>query len=358
MIKFYKCPYNFISFQSRIKLNFRKHTMEEKYILCIPRGCGFNDVLCQIQEAYKFSQKSNRILLIDTRLSGLADSFSNYFELRFPNNRIKLDLSNEDLNYLGQLSCFPNEFEGKIDWIYHRFAAIESKKMYTWRHFNSIFTLFKLLKYVALNRISLKFSFIINYLQIRKKSFQIQFEDLINHPAQLIVHHMSGGGEQSIETLGLLSLKRDLRNAINRKINYLGNNYDSIHIRNTDYQTDYRTFLKRLKPKILNRRVLICTDNSDAMQDAKEILTQSEITYIEKYLSNKTPIHFQWRLTDETIQLNNINMLADLIGMAKSKNLFYSNLIENPHHARFSGFSTLAKNLKSRPELVNQLMEE
>ena len=56
------------------------------------------------------------------------------------------------------------------------------------------------------------------------------------------------------------------------------------------------------------------------------------------------------------IQLNNIIMLADLIGMAKSKNLFYPNLTENIHLARFSGFSLLAENLKSRPVLIDQLM--
>jgi len=49
-------------------------------------------------------------------------------------------------------------------------------------------------------------------------------------------------------------------------------------------------------------------------------------------------------------------MLADLIGMAKSKNLFYPNLTENIHLARFSGFSLLAENLKSRPALIDQLM--
>jgi hypothetical protein len=102
--------------------------MKEKYVLCLPKGCGFNDVLCQINEAYKFSKKSNRTLLIDTRLSGLADSLCNYFDLLIQDNRIKLNLKDEDLYKLNKLTCFPNEFEGKIDWIYHRFAAIDSKK--------------------------------------------------------------------------------------------------------------------------------------------------------------------------------------------------------------------------------------
>jgi len=338
--------------------------MKEKYVLCLPKGCGFNDVLCQINEAYKFSKKSNRTLLIDTRLSGLADSLSNYFDLLIQDNTIKLNLKDEDLYKLNKLTCFPNEFEGKIDWIYQRFAAIDSKKMNTWRYFNSIHNLLKLFFYVLnnvkLNTISLKTKFIANYLNIRKNKFYTQFDNLETNPAELIVHHMSGGGEESIETLSLFKLKNEIINKINLKIKFLGVDYDAIHIRNTDYKSEYATFLERVKMKTLGRRILLSTDNPDVIYLAKETMKQTEIVEIEKYFSKSKrksgPLHFQWGMSKETIQLNNIIMLADLIGMAKSKNLFYPNLTENIHLARFSGFSLLAENLKSRPALIDQLM--
>jgi len=338
--------------------------MKEKYVLCLPKGCGFNDVLCQINEAYKFSKISNRTLLIDTRLSGLADSLSNYFDLLIQDNRIKLNLKDEDLYKLNKLTCFPNEFEGKIDWIYHRFAALDSKKMDTWRYFNSIHNLLKLLFYVfknvKLNSISLKIKFIADYLNIRKNKFSIQFDNLETHPAELIVHHMSGGGEESIETLSLLKLKNEIINKIDVKIKFLGLDYDAIHIRNTDYKSEYTTFLERVKLKTLGRKIFLCTDNLDVVRTAKETMNQNEVVDIEKYCPKSkrknVPIHFQWGMSKETIQLNNIIMLADLIGMAKSKNLFYPNLTKNIHLARFSGFSLLAENLKSRSALVDQLM--
>jgi len=338
--------------------------MKEKYVLCLPRGCGFNDVLCQINEAYKFSKKSNRTLLIDTRLSGLADSLSNYFDLLIQDNTIKLNLKDEDIHKLNKLTCFPNELEGKIDWIYYRFAAIESKKMDTWIYFNSIHNLFKVLFYVLkninLNSISLKIKFIVNYLNIRKNKFCIQFDNLETHPAELVVHHMSGGGEESIETLRMLKLKNEIINKINLKIIFLGFDYDAIHIRNTDYKSEYVTFLERVKLKTLGRKIFLCTDNLDIIRVAKETMNHTEIVDIEKFFPKckrkNSPIHFQWGLSKETIQLNNIIMLADLIGMAKSKNLFYPNLAENIHQARISGFSLLAENLKSMPALVDQLM--
>ena len=338
--------------------------MKEKYVLCLPKGCGFNDVLCQINEAYKFSKKSNRTLLIDTHLSGLADSLSNYFDLLIQDNTIKLNLKDEDIHKLNKLTCFPNEFEGKIDWIYHRFEAIDSKKMNTWRYFNSILNLLKLFFYVfknvKLNTISLKTKFIANYLNIRKHKFYTQFDNLETNPAELIVHHMSGGGEGSIEILSLFKLKNEIINKINLKIKFLGVDYDAIHIRNTDYRSEYATFLERVKIKTRGRRILLSTDNPDVIYFAKETMKQTEIVEIEKFFpKNKRksgPLHFQWGMSKETIQLNNIIMLADLIGMAKSKNIFYPNLTDNTHLAKFSGFSLLAENLKSRPALIDQLM--
>lgn len=171
---------------------------------------------------------------------------------------------------------------------------------------------------------------------------------------------MSGGGEGSIEILSLFKLKNEIINKINLKIKFLGVDYDAIHIRNTDYKSEYATFLERVKIKTLGRRILLSTDNPDVIYFAKETMKQTEIVEIEKFppKSNRKsgPLHFQWGMSKERIQLNNIIMLADLIGMANSKNLFFPNLTENIHLAKFSGFSLLAENLKSRPALIDQLM--
>ena len=217
-----------------------------------------------------------------------------------------------------------------------------------------------MLKNAKLKSISLKIKFISNYINNRKNNFCSLFDNSENHPAELIVHHTSGGGEESIEALSLFKLKNEIINKINLKTNFLGVDYDALHIRNTDYASEYATFLKRINLKSLGRKIFLCTDNPNVISIAKETMIQNEIVVIEKYFpmskTNNSPIHFQWGLSKETIYLNNINMLAELIGMAKSKNLFYPNLSENIYQTNFSGFSLLAKNLKSRPTLVDQLM--
>jgi hypothetical protein len=55
-----------------------------KYLLCRPRG-GLNDTLVQIYDCYKYCEKYNRCLLIDTTYSSfMKSSFSDYFT--FTNN--------------------------------------------------------------------------------------------------------------------------------------------------------------------------------------------------------------------------------------------------------------------------------
>ena len=75
----------------------------ERFIICIPRGCGFNDAMCQISVAHEFSIKTNRKLIIDTRLSGIADDLSNYMILKDLSSEIVLKLSKSRLMQLNEM---------------------------------------------------------------------------------------------------------------------------------------------------------------------------------------------------------------------------------------------------------------
>jgi hypothetical protein len=338
--------------------------MKEKYVLCVPKGCGFNDVLCQIQDAYQFSVKTNRTLLIDTRISGLADSFSYYFDLKIKTERIKLDINNELIETLNSLTCYPKEFEGKIDWMYDRFYAIYSQKLNNWKYLRPIQTFIRLITYVYKNEnfqtFSSKINFIKHYLSIRKLNFYIKFEELESNSEDLIIHHMTGGGEQSVETLSMLKFKPDIIKKIKLKTFFLGENFDAIHIRNTDYLSDYSRFFQQIKLKLTGRRIFLCSDNIEVIYAAKEIFQLSEILHIEKQVpeTRNGPIHFQWGLPFEKIQINNITLLADLVGMANSSNLYFPPLSENIYQTKFSGFSLLANNLKFRQDILQQLLTE
>jgi hypothetical protein len=84
------------------------------YVLCLPRRCGFNDVLTLIWDSYSYAKKFNRHLIVDTRLSGLHDSLSSYFTLRKAFFGVDLELSMQQFHDFNKMSCYPDEYQGKL----------------------------------------------------------------------------------------------------------------------------------------------------------------------------------------------------------------------------------------------------
>lgn len=338
--------------------------MSERFIVCIPRGCGFNDVLCQISEAYAFASKTNRKLVIDTRLSGLADGFSNYVISKDPS--IEIELSNYRLTQLNSLSCYPNELEGKIDLLYHTFLAVESKKSSVWRYFNTLNNFSKLIAYLLKPTFHyLKFNridFFFNYLKIRKKTLCIDLDDYLDNSADVIVNFRSGGGLASHKSIDLFKLRPEISLEVEKRLKHLGEDYDAIHIRHTDYQTDFESFLVNIRDELKGRKVLLCTDNKSIIKYTTRILEDSII--IDNSNNNTTelsstkakPLHFQWNLPLIVRRENNIKMLADLVGLARSSRLFFPKIIRwgNNPHSGISGFSTLAEGLHNDPALLDR----
>jgi hypothetical protein len=335
-----------------------------KYIVCIPRGCGFNDILCQINEAHKFAQTTGRILIIDTRLSGLADNLSKYMSVEDCSESIQLHLADETLEKINTMTCFPKEFEGKINWIFDRFWAIESKKLNAWLRFDLIRRLLNLAGYVLFNnqksQAKNKVKFLLDFLKIRGKDLRIDLKSQIENDAQVIIHHMSGGGEGSIKSIGLFRLKNEIRSKILSKIKSIGDKYDAIHIRHTDYQTDFISLFESIAPNLTGKRVLICSDNPYVLLKGSEIFKGAEvITWNPKIVTdlskNKArPLHFQWNLPTEQIFENNINMLSDLIALANATNLYIGKLENNIFDSEVSGFSKLALNLHENPTVLER----
>ena len=144
------------------------------------------------------------------------------------------------------------------------------------------------------------------------------------------------------------------------KLNTLGLDYDSVHIRNTDYKTNYVIFLQSIQSNLIGRKVLVCTDNYYVLESAREILKESEVISFNEYynLNNDnqevSPLHYQKGLLQKEIFNNNLNLFIDLIGISRSINFYYTGLKENEHNALISGFSKLGENLKNNKSLVDR----
>ena len=341
--------------------------MDNKYIICIPQLCGFNDVMVQIYEAYEFAKKTNRKLIIDTRLSGLADHLSNYMELIDPSNNIELALNEHHIKELNKYSCFPKEFTGKIDAVYNIFKSSQKNESF-------------LFKYVYLRKKGVKRNLIKKVLflyhrimievknrTITKKMSALRkskgLELLVKNKEDVILYYSHGGGEASIEAIKLFKLKDSISKMILDKLQLLGLDYDAIHIRNTDYSTNYLAFLKSIQKKVVGRKVLICSDDFFIIDAAREILNESEIITFNNYYNadnksnNSYPMHYQWTLPKNKIKENNLNIFIDLLGISKSTNFYYTKLETNINSVSISGFSKLGENLKNNQQVVKSWLE-
>jgi len=168
-------------------------------------------------------------------------------------------------------------------------------------------------------------------------------------------------GSEALQTLQLFRLNECIRNQIFERLKELPEDYDAIHIRHTDYRTNYEAFIHSINSQLVGRTVLMCSDNPDVIQFAKENLRLSKVISVTNFDELSTdpsrlrPAHFQWHLPMHVRRSRNISMLAELVGLSKSARFFYTT-VKKDDFGGHSGFSTLAEGLRKNPGiLVNWL---
>ncbi|GHV08352.1 hypothetical protein AGMMS50229_16640 [Campylobacterota bacterium] len=263
----------------------------------------------------KYAEANGRILYIDTERSGFLDSFDNYFTSLSPTI------------HLGKLDFLSPPFDVFPSCLSFDITTYQSKKRANniYRH--------------SLTNIPLTFDFSKSYAE------------------QILVHEHSEGGEPAVDMLEKLKLKENIRQYIEQIISGLGE-YDAIHIRNTDFKTDYKKFFSEINDR-LGARVVVCTDDLECQTYAK--------SFFGKRLSIVADIP---DTRGKTLHCNkdidrfhtNLITLCDLFVLACGQNLYFTHIEPDKHYsmtlgrAYLSGFSRLANALHQRPSLIQRLL--
>jgi hypothetical protein len=295
----------------------KSQNSSQKFLLCRPHG-GLNDVFCQIEKCWEYAEKFERILIIDTTLSGLHTKFSEFFEPRHKTDKVFFELGENQLAFLNGTSCFPPELFQKLD-NYEAEAADE-----------------------------------IHNLVVKNTKVPLTFDFSRAYDEMLLVHEQWGGGNLSFDLVPRLKISQEIRSIILRRISGLNRKYVAIHVRNTDYQTDYMEFFSRIRSRIGHNPLLVCSDDVQVIKYAQTFFTASILLFSRELLDTEgKPLHHRNTFSNQEERRQIIiDTIVDLVGLARAHRLYFTN-VSSGHT---SGFSRLAQYLRKNKALIGSLL--
>jgi glycosyltransferase involved in cell wall biosynthesis len=290
----------------------------EKFLLCRPRG-GLNDTLCQIELCWRYAEKFGRTLIIDTFNSGLLAEFSEFFSPRNSLTKVYFSLSEKQLCFLDTLTCFPHFAQGKIK------------------------------TYFSVYSIDLR-----NHID-KETSEMLTFNFDKNYDELVLIHEQCGGGNLSFDLLNRITISENIRPIVLNRIQHLGHDYLAIHVRNTDYQTQYKDLFRDVYPSVKNKSLLICSDDAEVISHAKNFFTLSNVlTSSQPPQTGNKPLHLSTTHSDdEQRKKATINSIIDLIALGRSTELYFANVTAGYS----SGFSRLAMYLCQNKNIIDALLK-
>ena len=210
-----------------------------KYVLFIPQG-GFNDCCCNINRLISYCKLNKRTLLLDMTNSEYNINFSVYFNIKklecdiiYDSNQIKnilISLKNNN-----NLTVYPNNLDFNI---IDLFNETNKKICFKFQHGTTVF---------AYKNITL--------------DLPIEEQD-----ENVILHSKCGGGKGFLFFKNL-SLQKNIKNIINKKIKSFANNYLCIQVRNTDIKCNYIKLYNYNKNFIHSfETIYICTDDESVLK--------------------------------------------------------------------------------------------
>jgi hypothetical protein len=287
-----------------------------RLLLCRPRG-GLNDNLCQIELCWRYAEAHNRTLIIDGKRSNLFPEFSDFFELFNPRIGVHINsASAEDLE--DAADCFPSELAGSIN----RYRSVYSPD-----HGHNF------VEEVSKTRLSFDFS--------------------QDHAARILIHEQCGGGTESFDCLNRLTLSAKMKAIMVDTLEKIGAGYIGIHVRNTDYRTDFRPFFSNIHTETIGKRLLVCSDDRGVIEEARAFFSEAE-TFVVSDIpnTNQHPLHERQNLSDEERHANAVSSIVDLLALGASDKLYFSDITRGYP----SGYSRLAKYLNDHKAVIRRLV--
>jgi len=281
-------------------------------------------MLCQIEKCCRYAEKTHRIVIVDTNYKhseNFHEDLTHYFQSR--QNRLFLSLDDAPVD-LEQLEVYPECLQGKLN-------SYETLEKITFQPFKE-----------------------------RDSGKAIQFDFAKNYPHQLLVHHQHGGGSISSSALLRFKLTDTVKIALLKRLKTIERSYCGIHIRHTDYRSDYAAAIElfKKKPPV---RLFVATDSQLVLDDITHQLTDTKVFSFSKTLSQDgAPIHMAKALGKQINQSQNMDAILDLLMLSMATQLIICKISVGTVSYKlpsYSGFSTLARQLWENKIILKNLLD-
>jgi hypothetical protein len=309
---------NVISRLSELICPMFKLDPSTRYLLSRPRG-GLNDVLVQLEKSRRYAARFRRVLILDLTRSGMRLGFDALFTARddFGCDLIAWAPAMDPV--LDQCaSVFPAPLTGRVssytaEW--HR----DLKQMYD-----------------------------------TATTCSVNFDHHIDYSEQLLIYEQAGGGSVSLSALRHLRFSTEVANQVARRLIPIGTGYDAVHVRHTDYETDFEALFEKSAAMFRRRRLLVCSDSKKVKDYAETCFGRTtELISVSEFPDlNGEPLFMSDKIAPHDAA---VDLLSDLIAMARSDVFLFAGLQSNRYAVKYSGFSILAEVLRQEPATIRGL---
>ena len=279
----------------------------KNYVLCRPQG-GLSDILSSVERCYNYAAAWGRTLVVDTHYSDRY--FRDHLDRYFVSLRGDMTLRYAPGMLAGfEHDVFPPELAGRLD----RYGCYYDDAAHLFRD--------------------------------NESKVPLIFRPDQDHAERVVLFHQMGGGNVSYYALAKMWFSPAVIARLAVRAGAIGEPYDAVHVRHTDYRTDYEAMVPELKAE-MERPLFIASDNAACIAALRALVAPRRCLSFSKITgAEDAPMHILDGLAGDAVFENNIEAICDLVTLAMARNLTVRQVEPNVFKNKHSGFSVLAQNL-------------
>jgi hypothetical protein len=286
-----------------------KEHLEPKYIICIPQG-GIVDMCCVVLSCIKYAQKYNRVLIIDSVNTWFNDDLNEYINIHNP--YVLTHAADTITHKINTLTTYPPNIDvEKLDLVVSN--RKDSKTFYT----------------------------------INDKSLMTPLDQ--DYDAGIVIYSMWRLEGNLPDLLEMCTLRPKVLDVYKSRRAQLPQRYVSVHIRNTDYDSNVTQFIEENNNNLEHNTIFLASDNANSIDEMKTKYGSNIVTFAYIPDNKGKPIHEGYKRTKEESRQYNIDTFVDILLLASANEYYFS--------CKKSGFSQAVVELRAKPELLKRLLQ-